>query len=61
MCFTLSTTEVVLISLLMGHLCIPYYTTLTDSGWRRENGVLKVVWEVQANIDKAKACLKSLC
>ena len=55
-------TEVVLISLPMVYIrspnSIPYYTALTDYGWRRENGVLQVDWEVQANIDKAKACLE---
>jgi len=35
-----------------------YYTALTDYGWRQENGVLQVDWEVQANIDKPKACLE---
>ena len=49
-------TEAVLMSLPMVYIispnCIPYCTTLTDYGWRRENGVLQMDWEVQANIDK---------
>lgn len=35
-----------------------YYTALTDYGWRRENGVLEIVWEVQENVDKARASLE---
>ena len=31
--------------------------TLTDYGWKRENGKLQIVWEIPENIAKPKASL----
>ena len=34
------------------------FAALTDYGWKRENGVLEIVWEVSENIAKSKSSLE---
>ena len=36
---------------------ICHHAGLVEYGWKRENGILAVVWEIPENVEKAKASL----